>query len=479
MRARDLEGRTLIVLTGDHGESLGDHGELTHGYFAYNATLHVPLIVSGPGIKPARIAANVSHVDVFPTVCEFLEIEVPSGLQGRSLRPLLEGKSAPARPIYFESLNAYYSRGWAPLRGLIEGNEKYIDSPLPELYDLNADFNETRNIAPTRNLEPLRERLARHLASLTAPGEGVAAVPVDRTTRAKLRSLGYLGSARGAARRTFTAADDLKTLLPFNQEWMEAMILRELGRTDEGIRLLQEIVADRDDFDLAFTYLAAFLKERGRFEEAVEALRIGTERNPGNFTILAAYGIILVEAGRSEEAIGFLHKALEIIDTDPEAWNYLGVALWNKGDFKESRKAYDRALALDANDAIVISNLGALDLSTFLKTRSEDVLAAAIENFRKAASLDPAYPPAYNGLGAALKMAGDADGAIAAWTRAVELRPEFGFALYNLGLTLLERGEKERALGYLIRYRDIAYDSLPEDDKRALDDAIARCRDGR
>jgi len=479
LRARGLEGRTLIVLTGDHGESLGDHGELTHGYFAYNATLHVPLIVAGPGIRPARIGANVGHIDLFPTACELLEIEAPPGLQGRSLRPLLEGKKAPSPPVYFESLNAYYSRGWAPLRGYLEGDEKYVDSPLPELYDLGPDFGETRNLAPARDLGPQRERFARLLASLSAPGESRAAVPVDRTTRAKLRSLGYLGSAPGAPRKTFSAADDLKTLLPFNQKWMEAMILRDQGRIDQGIRLLREIVSARGDFDLAFTYLAGFLKERGLLEDAVEVLRDGVERNPGHFTILSAYGISLVEAGRFQEAVEALNKAVEIIDSDPEAWNYLGVALWNKGDYAQSREAYGRALALDANDAIVINNLGALDLSIFLGTRAEEALAAAIAGFRRAVSVDPGYAPAYNGLGAALRMAGDIEGAIAAWAKAVDLRPDYGLALYNLGLTLLERGEKERALGYLTRYRELVYPALPEAEKRALDDAIGRCRDGR
>jgi arylsulfatase A-like enzyme/Flp pilus assembly protein TadD len=479
LKARGLDGRTVVVLTGDHGESLGEHGELTHGYFAYNATLHVPLIVAGPGVKPSRVAATVGHIDIFPTVCGLLGVDPPSGLQGRSLLPLLAGKKAPSPPLYFESLNAYYSRGWAPLRGVLDGNEKFIDSPLPELYDLAGDFGETRNLAPGRDLGPQRARFARLLSSLAAAGADKAAAPLDRAAQAKLRSLGYIGATRGASRKTFTAADDLKTLLPFNQRWMEAVLLRDQGRIDEGIKLLREVVAARPDFDLAYTALASFLKERGSFDEAVATLRDAAEKNPDNFTVLTAYGIILVEAGRFEESVGILRDALEIYDDDPEAWNYLGVALWNKGDYAESRKAYAKALALDANDAIVISNLGTLELSTFLGTREADALAAAVADFRKAVGLDPAYAPAYNGLGAALRMSGDADGAIAAWAKAVEIRPDFGYALHNLGLTLLERGEKEKALVHLTRYRDLFASSLDEAERRALDDAIARCRDER
>ena len=101
---RELTKRTLIILTGDHGESLGEHGELTHGYFAYNSTLWVPLIMAGPGINPGRTNEDVCHVDIFPSVCDLLEIDKPPFLQGVSLLPLMRGKKIEKRAIYFESL---------------------------------------------------------------------------------------------------------------------------------------------------------------------------------------------------------------------------------------------------------------------------------------------------------------------------------------------------------------------------------------
>lgn len=156
---KNLMGNTLIVLTGDHGEALGEHGEFTHGYFAYNSTLWVPLIFAGPGIKPVRIDDSVCHIDIFPTICDVLETEKPFFLQGVSLCPLMRGGKIKKRAIYFESLDPYYNRGWAPLRGFLEGKKKFMDSPLPEYYDLENDFYEENNLIQKIHLEKKQQKL--------------------------------------------------------------------------------------------------------------------------------------------------------------------------------------------------------------------------------------------------------------------------------------------------------------------------------
>ena len=137
-----LGENTLVVFTGDHGEAFGEHGETRHGYFAYNTTLHIPLLVSGPGIpSKKRISRNASHIDIFPSICDWLKIEPPAHLQGISLDPLLQGGGGKERPIYFESLEPHLHYGWAPVRGFLEGARKFIDSPIPEYYDLEKDYH--------------------------------------------------------------------------------------------------------------------------------------------------------------------------------------------------------------------------------------------------------------------------------------------------------------------------------------------------
>lgn len=476
LKERTIEDLTAVIFTADHGESLGEHGESTHGYFAYNATLHVPLILALPGTKPARVEANVCHVDIFPTVCDLLGGKKPGGLQGRSLLPLIQGKSQPPKPIYFEALTAYYNRGWAPLRGYIQGREKYMDSPIPEVYNLEKDFAELDNVAGKADLAKIKKTFAELVRAESSPLADKAGQNMDRTTAEKLRSLGYLASPQTPKKKDFTARDDLKTLLPFHAKWMKATAAYHAGRTSEGIDLLREVIAERKDFDLAYTYLANFTKEQGRPKEAEAVLREAHENNPGSFRIMTAYGIAMIDAGRFDEAIDLLKKSLGIIDFDPETWNYLGVAYWNKGLYDEALKAYDQALSLDRNYAIVFNNRGSLYLSRFFKGRQAGDLAKSAADFRKAVELDPKYSSAWNGLGVSLRQSGDIDGAITAWKKAVELKPDFGFALYNLGLGLLGRGDKAEALICFTRYKELAYGALPPSERARLDELIRKCR---
>ena len=476
LREKGLEDRTAVVLTADHGESLGEHGESTHGYFAYNATLHVPLILAVPGAKPSRPDANVGHVDIFPTVCDLAGEKRPAGLQGRSLLPLVQGKARPPQPIYFEALTAYYNRGWAPLRGYILGPEKYMDSPIPEAYDLEKDFAEIENLAEKRDLAMARKTFADLVRAESSPLADRAGQAMDRATAEKLRSLGYLASPQKPGKKEFTAQDDLKTLLPFHAKWMKATGAYHARRSAEGIGLLKEIIAERKDFDLAYTYLANFYQDQKRPADAEAVLREALAYNPGSFRIMTSLAIIMIDNGLFDEAIDVLNKSLAGVDFDPETWNYLGVAYWNTGRLDEALEAFERALGLDANYAIVFNNRGSLFLSRYLKGKQAGDLVKAAADFRQAVELDPKYASAWNGLGVSSSQAGDIDGAIAAWRRAVELKPDFGFALYNLGLGLLGRGDKAGALGFLTKYKELVYATLSPRDRAKLDELIAKCR---
>ena len=477
LKEKKMEENTLIIFTADHGESLGEHGESTHGYFAYNATLWVPLIISFPGLKPGRVEQDVSHIDIFPTACDLLRLPKPRSLQGISLLPLTQGKEMASRDIYFESLTAYCNRGWAPLRGFIEGNEKYMDSPIPEFYDLAKDFNELNNLAEKTSLDKYRATFEKLVKSQSSPQEAKAFQKMDRETQEKLRSLGYIASAQAPAKKLFTANDDLKILLPFHSKFLKATATHQSGQVEEAIALLKEIIAERKDFDVAYTNLANYYKEQKKLKEAAETLQEAYQNNPSSFRIITTYGIILVDEGRYDEAIDILKKGLALIDYDPEAWNYLGVAYWNKGNYDDALKAYEQALALDQNYPIVINNLGSLYLSIFLKTKQPDAHQRAVENFKKAIDLDPKYASAYNGLGAALRMAGDLDAAIDCWKKAVELKPDFSFPLYNLGLAYLAKGDKAQALNYFRQYKEKLYDFLPPKEKEKLDALIQKCKE--
>jgi len=469
-------GRTLIVLTGDHGESLGDHGESTHGFFAYNGTLRVPLIISVPGAGSGRRSQLVSHIDVFPTVCDLLDVDKPPFLQGISLVPLMEGKNVPPRALYFESLYPYYSRGWAPLTGFIQGNEKFIESPIPELYDIVRDPGETDNRAEAAKLGEYRRRLADLVRAGSSPDAARAPAAGDRATREKLRSLGYI-SGSGAPRKTgFTPADDVKTLLPYHNKAMEAQALFRKGDAAAATKLLREILTEREDVDVAYTNLAAVYKAQGRIGDALEVLRLGVERLPDNYEIFLTRISFLTAAGRYPEVIRALESGtLPRQELDPEIWNELGIAYSRTGDPAEAEAAFEKALSLDPDHPAALANMGTLYLSRSLATGEVDLLEKAILCFRQAVAVDPGYAPAYNGLGAAYKRKGDRPGAIASWEKALSLDPASGNALFNLGVAYLEQGEKSKAGALLLRYKSRYESTLSPEERARLDALIQDC----
>jgi arylsulfatase A-like enzyme/Flp pilus assembly protein TadD len=467
---------TLLIFTADHGEALGEHGEPTHGYFAYNSTLHIPLIISFPGIEPRKVLQEVCHIDIFPTVCDTLGIEKPASLQGISLLAASEGKKLPRRAIYFESLYPFYSRGWAPIKGYIEGGQKFMDSPLPELYDLERDFDELENLAERKKLNKYKNKLEKIIERQSSSANSESRQNIDREALEKLRSLGYVSNPQASRKKNYSPKDDLKILLPYQIKLMNSMKAYHGGDIMAGVKLLSEIIEERKDFDQAYSYLATLYKEQGNLSIAVETLRSGLKNNPSSYKILITYGILLVEIGQYDPAIEIFRKGLNIIDHDPELWNYLGVAYWSKGDFKNAVDAYQKALALDKNYPIVFNNLGSLYLSRSLKSNNAGDLHNADENFKKAIELDPSYASAYNGLGSVYGKAGDIDAAIKCWNKAVELSPELSFPLYNLGLAYLLKGNKIKALYFLTRYRKENYLALSKKEKMKLDTLIQQCR---
>ena len=158
------DGRTIVLFTSDHGEALGEHGEASHGVFAYESTLRVPLVIFAPRILAPRVVKGpVRHIDVLPTVLDALGIFDGPALPGRSLLATVRVARSHESGTYFESLSTSLNQGWAPLSGIVDGGLKYIDLPIPELYDLRSDPKESRNLAAARiaDLERLRALLVK------------------------------------------------------------------------------------------------------------------------------------------------------------------------------------------------------------------------------------------------------------------------------------------------------------------------------
>jgi arylsulfatase A-like enzyme/Flp pilus assembly protein TadD len=442
---------TLVIVTADHGESLGEHGELTHGMFAYEATLRVPLIVAV--IRPGQDAPThgrvidtpVRHIDIAPTVLDAIGISPDTSLPGSSLRDLIRTGGGADRPSYFESMTYNLVRGWAPLRGVLSGQRKYIDLPLPELYDLAGDPGEQRNLAATeRDRVQLMANLLRtyDLAPPQRPGQEPA------ETAAVLRSLGYIsGSAK--PKTIYTDADDPKQLVEVDRDLHKATEHFQNGRADEAVALLKSVISRRADTADAYISLAHAYWEAGDPRQAIATLEQGLKNGAPDRDIRIRLGLYLAE---SHIDSGRAIKLLEgMPPTDVEALNGLGVAYGDAGRHAEAMQTFKRVLALDPGNGLAYQNLASIALKEALassgRARSEQLLDA--EQFaRQAIRADPALADAHTTLGVILSSSGRKSDAIESWKLAVVLdRSQFN-AIYNLWFELAAAGRDDEAKVY-------------------------------
>jgi arylsulfatase A-like enzyme/Flp pilus assembly protein TadD len=475
----DLFDSILVIFTGDHGESLGEHEEETHGYLAYNSSIWIPLIIVSPEANRGPVADYVSHIDIFPTVCDELGIKAPTFLQGTSLSPALKGKKLRERPIYFESLYPYYSRGWAPLKGFILKEKKFIDSPIPEIYDLSRDFDELNNLAKGENTMPYAAELDDIIQALTPPKNIEASQPVDRETREKLASLGYVSSRQGpqTQKKDFTAKDDVKVLLPYINRIGDAWKIFKNGQKDEAVRLIEDIIEERDDIDLAYKQLAAIHQESGNTEQATATLEQGLFALPSNYELFIEYMKSLVSAQQFDKAIAiFGGMNIREAEYDPEIWNSLGTAYAGKGDLEMAIKAFEMGLSLDERHPELYNNLANALYSQSLKTKNPFAFSRSFELYKKAIELDPDYPAPYFGLGHAYREEGNLSGAIFCWQKTLELNPDFREAHLDLAIAYLAVGEKTAALDLFLKYKNRYSELLPTEERKRIDSFIDQCR---
>lgn len=477
MKENSLFDSTLIIFTGDHGESLGQHGEKTHGFFAYNSSIWIPLIISYPETGPNRAGHYVSHIDIFPTVCDVLGIEKPSFLQGISLLPALKGKKLPERPVYFESLYPYYSRGWAPLEGYIFEQKKFIDSPIPELYDLELDFDELNNLAERKKIPELKSQLKKIKDSLTPSEKIDAAQKVDRKTRERLASLGYISNVQVIKKKHFGIHDDVKILLPYINKTEEAWELYKGGKGDEGIKLLRKIIEERNNMDLAYKSLALIYHAKGNTKEAIAILEQGLGVLPSNYGIFIEYMELLISAKKYDKVITSFEKmSIREAEYDPAIWNNLGVAYGKKGDFEEAIKAFEMGLSLDDELPGLNNNLADAYYLHGLQLNDSVVFSQCFEYYKKAIELDSQYAAPYLGLGLAYRKVGNLEGAIYCWGKVLEMIPDSSQVVIDLAQVYLDTGDKAKAFDVLSDYKKQYYHLIPSVEREKIKALLEKAR---
>jgi len=453
------EGHTLVVLTSDHGEGLGEHGEKTHGIFAYDSTLRVPLILYAPRLfGPRAPVERVRHIDILPTVLDALGLEAPKDSSGRSLIALAAGRGAAPAPSYFEALSSSVNRGWAPLTGMAQDRFKFIDLPIPELYDLEADPHELTNIAAAqpRVVETIRAQLAR----LRAADRSIARGDESAEARERLASLGY-ASATAPGRARYTQDDDPKRLIGLDAAVQEVVTLYQAGHLEAALARVKGVLEQRPDMPLALVHLAFLQREAGDLEGAVATLRHSIAFHPEETDTAALLGAYLNEAGRAREAAAMLAVYADRKDPDLDVLMARGAALAQIGRTQDAIETFNRALAIDPSNAAAKANLGTVSLGINDYPRARALLEEALV-------LDPDVSRAHNALGVIAAETGHAEEAIAHWKRAVELNPREWDTLFNLGKLLRRQGREAEARPYIERFVQTAPPSQYGADIRRL-----------
>ena len=444
LKSRGLTQQTLVIVVGDHGEGLMDHGEQEHGMFLYESAVRVPLVISGlPSVKSGhRVSTPVSLVDLMPTVLDCLAVGQKFTLSGRSLKPSIQGADLEPRPCYLET-DAPFEYHWAPLRALIMGRHKFIQTARPEFYDLIDDPGEIHNLADSTGSErqDLENRLDEMLASFTPRAAG--SLHLSAKEKQILSSLGYAsGKAAAIGAESQQTLFDVKDMLPVYNMTLEAQHLLGTQQVTAAIEKLNAILEQAPHYDNARVLLGDAFMSQKKFSEAVQAYETVLKNNSEQPKAHAHLAAALAIQGRLPEAASHYRRALEM-DSEGTTWHLqFAQVLCGLRNYEAAIAEYREAIRCDPGYIRAYLELGGLLTES---GRYDE----AIQNFEATLKFHPDLPLAHLNLATVLTRAKRNRQALAHAQKAVELDPENFEARFNLGTLLLIESRVQDAIDQL------------------------------
>ena len=472
-RARD----TVVMVIGDHGESLGEHGESGHGFFVYEGATRVPFIVRAPydSMQGRRVETPVRLVDVLPTALDLLAVSATDQSVGASLIPLLTGAENTMQLLaYSEAVYPRFHFGWSDLVALRVGNMKYIAAPRPELYDLDTDPNEESNLYTERR--DLAERMGARLRELES-GWADSPLPrpveeIDPDTRERLAALGYLGSfvspdeelgenssladpkdkihlynlmrrareaslGEGGAEVAIRA---LEQVLAEDPSVIDAWVRlgneqRRLRRMEAAIESYQQALALKPDYDLAVINLANAFRSIGADDEAMLGFERFLRLDPRNVQVRYELAQMLVDRNELDAADEHLQEALQFAPEMAAAQNARGVIALRRSKPDTAAALIGEALEMKPDVRLAHFNLALIAESRGDAKEAERLYKQELELYPES------YKAEFN-LGLLLGATGDREGQAAAFRRAIGFNPEFAEGHFFLAKALLDSGER-------------------------------------
>ncbi len=498
LRSLELLDDTLLVVVGDHGEGLGEHGEQTHGRLIYETTMRVPLIFHAPSVLPeGRVVDDrvVATVDIAPTLMDLLGI-APFDCDGVSLllRPTDDDRS-----IYIETLTPNLKHGWAPLHGLRRHTDKFIQAPTPEYYDLADDPTETLNLY---NHDEKAERLEAELAAMleSFPTAANAGVEVDPVAARNLAALGYVAAESLPVEGRPLLADPKEMVALWDRRTAQAKALLEKKQFAEALSLLEEMVADMPGDSDLWSMLAVAQADGAQFDDAIQSRLKSIELHPtevNHWIHLAqlqfatgdreAFETSLTEAERLEgdhggihllrarqafdaelyeEAVAFCEQARRI---DPSrsafsSWSLQGQIYKAMGQMDRAGTAFTKAAEINPSNTDVQMELADLNLQSGpgaalelgIALLRQGKVGEAVRLFEEGLREDPTNAHAWQSLGIARASMGQLQEASTAFEQALRHDPELTEASVNLSRAYREMNRHGDALEVLQRASRLA-----------------------
>ena len=423
---------TIVLVVGDHGESLGEHGELTHGLLVYEATLHVPMLLAAPDAEGHEVKTPVSSIDIAPTLAQLAGLNIKADGLALSLTGEPEAKDLYAESHYPTTF------GWSALSAIRRGASKLISNH--ELYDLGRDPNEKTNILANdrRTFRALETAMLEIGKSEAAPSTQTA---VDEETRRKLASLGYVAPSGPS---TQGEHPDPVTMTPLFRQFEEATWALNGGKPKEAIATFTKLVSADARNPVFRESLGRALRQVGDNESAVRLYRESVAIAPNNADAWYNLAVSLQDAGHRGEAGIAIREAIRRDDKRPEAHNALGVALMSEGNAAGAEEEFRRTIALDARNARAWNNLGNI-------LRATNRLDEARSAYAQSSNLAPNYADPLNGAGVIDVQQDHPRDAIPKFDAALRIAPNYYEAQLNRGIALKMAGDDAAAAEQLRR----------------------------
>jgi len=442
LKQNRLYDRSLIIFLSDHGESLGDHGEKEHGFFVYDSTIHIPLIMkppAGSGVRPGRVTRPVETVAVAPTMIRFATGKNPGTKNMEQMNArrnpekqfqspgLLDSGADGEDAAYSESFYSFSSFGWSPLHALRTSRYHYIEAPVPELYDVLADPQEKNNLAPqqTATVAVLEDKLQALLRMNPYKPQENTVSSLAPDALEKLRALGYVAYRSPVSPEALAAGlpDPKSKLWEFNAI-LEAGDAFHAGDFQAGEALLARVQEkDPQMYIVPFMLGEAAARER-RWEEAAVAFQNCLQLNPNFDQAMTGLARALIYLGRVDGAKQWCQKALKFNPQNYRAWYQLGF-IESKTDPKAAIADYEKAVSIQANFAPLRRDLGVAHFE-------QQNYAEAAKNLARATELGVNEATIYNFLGISYSRMNQLPKAAESYKRALRLEPQLADAHLNL-----------------------------------------------